>query len=58
MHHWPIIPSTGTREISYPCNNNSTHWSYTWTAGGTADYSIEYTHNNSATITDSWSAGY
>lgn len=58
MHHWPALPSTGTREVRYTCENTTSKWAYTWTASGTADYSVEYTHRNSATISNSWDATY
>jgi hypothetical protein len=58
MHHWPIIPSTGTAERSLACIHNNIVRSTTWSANGTADYSVEYTHNNSATFTNYWSADY
>lgn len=51
MHHWPLIPSTGTAEKTLTCANNSTWRPASWSAGGTADYSVEYTQNNSATMT-------
>ena len=58
MHHWPMIPSTGTQRVNFGCYDNTTHHYYKWTAGGTADYSVEYTNDNHWTITDSWSANY
>ncbi len=58
MHHWPLVPSTGTAEKSLTCANNST-WQWAgWSASGTADYSVEYTRNNSATITLTYEIDY
>ena len=50
MHHWPFWPSTGTAEKSLSCQYNST-WREIWWSNDSATYSIEYTHNNVATIT-------
>jgi hypothetical protein len=50
MHHWPIIPSTGTQEKSLTCANTSTWRSAAW-SGGSADYSVEYVQSNPATVT-------
>jgi hypothetical protein len=58
MHHWPIIPSTGTSPKSLACVLTNDVKYASWSAGGTADYSVEYTHANSATITNYWSADY
>ncbi|MDP2326266.1 MAG: hypothetical protein Q8N51_19870 [Gammaproteobacteria bacterium] len=59
MHHWPVIPSTGTLRVAYPCRNTTTKYSYTWTAGSTADYSVEFLYNyNTGLFSDSWSAAY
>lgn len=49
MHHWPLIPSTGTAEKALTCANNTTWRTASW-SGGSADYSVEYTQRNSATI--------
>lgn len=59
MHHWPAFPSTGTATRSLACIANSTVRSTRWTAGGTADYSVEYTRrDNVATFSNWWSADY
>ena len=59
MHHWPVIPSTGTQLVAYPCKNTTTQYSYTWSASGTADYSVEFASNyNTGTFSDHWSASY
>jgi hypothetical protein len=42
MHHWFGLPSTGTQTVTYPCQNNGTVWTYTWTNRASADYSVEY----------------
>jgi hypothetical protein len=57
MHHWPIIPSTGTKEQSLRCQLTNDVKYADW-SGGSADYSVEYTHSNGATITNYWSADY
>jgi hypothetical protein len=58
MHHWPLLPSTGTQEVYYPCHNQAGTWTYTWSAGSRADYSVEYTHTNNSSVTTNWSASY
>lgn len=58
MHHWPLIPSTGTLEKSLTCSSSSTWQPASWSASGTADYSVEYTRNNSATITLTYQINY
>jgi hypothetical protein len=42
MHHWFLLPSTGTQTVSYTCQNNSSWWNWTWSNVASADYSIEY----------------
>lgn len=46
MHHWPFFPSTGTQLKAITCAYNSTWRSASWSASGTADYSVEYTVDN------------
>ena len=58
MHHWPIFPSTGTQEVYYPCHGGSGTYTYTWSAGSNADYSVEYTHTNNSSVTTYWKATY
>jgi len=58
MHHWPIVPPTGTQEVRYPCDGQTPGvWSFTWN-GSTADYSVEYTHTNNSNVTTWWKASY
>lgn len=58
MHHWPGFPSTGTRETSISCQNNST-WRYTSWDTDVADWSVEYTwNNNGATFTANYVLNY
>jgi len=57
MHHWPVLPATGTLQVTYPCNVSGTY-TYTWTAGSRADYSVEYTHYNNSNVSTNWSASY
>ena len=57
MHHWPGLPQTGTQLVLYPCNVAGT-FSYKWTAGSRADYSVEYTHYNNSNVSTNWSAAY
>jgi hypothetical protein len=58
MHHWPIIPSTGTYEQHAPCRNTTTKQWLFWSAGPLADYSVEYTHTNNSNVSTSWSEQY
>jgi hypothetical protein len=58
MHHWPGFPSTGTRETSISCQNNATWRAAVWDTD-TADWSVEYTWNNSgATFTADYLLNY
>jgi len=50
MHHWPFFPSTGTAEKTLSCVYGGSWVTASWN-NGAATYSIEYTHNNVATIT-------
>lgn len=50
MHHWPFLPSTGTAEKTLTCANNSTWRTASW-SNDQAQYTVEYTWNNTATIT-------
>ncbi len=58
MHHWPAFPSTGTQEVYYPCHNTVGTYTYTWNAGSSADYSVEYTDTNNSSVTTNWQATY
>lgn len=58
MHHWPLLPSTGTRQVAYPCKNTTTKYTFTWSASSTADYSVEYTRTNNSKVSTNWSAAY
>jgi hypothetical protein len=58
MHHWPILPSTGTDEKDVACRNTSTWRTMSWSAGSRADYSVEYTHTNNSKITTRYSTTY
>ena len=58
MHHWPIIPSTGTQEKHASCRNVTTKRVLSWSAGSSADYSVEYTRTNNSRVSTNWSQDY
>ncbi len=58
MHHWPILPSTGTYQQHDACRNTTTKKLLIWSATSLADYSVEYTHYNNSNVSTNWSQDY
>ena len=50
MHHWPLLPSTGTGHQAFTCANTGTWVAHSWTVSA-AQYSVEYEKLQNGTTT-------